>query len=67
MMDCKKALKESKGDMELAIDYLRKKGIATAKKRGGRATYEGQVCLLHPHGSQDRSSCGSELRDRFLR
>jgi elongation factor Ts len=43
MMDCKKALQESAGDLQAAIDYLRKKGIATAKKRGGRATSEGQV------------------------
>jgi elongation factor Ts len=43
VMDCKKALKECNGDINQAIDYLRKKGIATAKKRGGRATSEGQV------------------------
>jgi elongation factor Ts len=43
MMDCKNALKETDGDIGQAIDYLRKKGIATAKKRGGRATSQGQV------------------------
>ena len=43
IMDCKKALAESAGDIQRAIDYLRKKGIATAKKRGGRATSEGQI------------------------
>ncbi len=43
MMDCKKALQESGGDLQAAVDYLRKKGIATAKKRGGRVTSEGQV------------------------
>ena len=43
MMDCKEALKESDGDISQAVDYLRKKGIATAQKRGGRATSEGQV------------------------
>ena len=43
IMDCKKALAESAGDIQQAIDYLRKKGIATAKKRGGRATSEGQI------------------------
>ncbi|MEJ2726568.1 MAG: translation elongation factor Ts [Deltaproteobacteria bacterium] len=42
-MDCKKALQESGGDVSKAVDYLRKKGIATAKKRGGRATSDGQV------------------------
>jgi elongation factor Ts len=51
MMDCKTALKECNGDMEQAIDYLRKKGIATAQKRGGRATKEGQVCsYIHTGG-----------------
>ena len=43
MMDCKAALTECDGDMEKAVDYLRKKGIATAAKRAGRATSEGTV------------------------
>ena len=43
IMDCKEALKECNGDMDQSIDYLRKKGIATAKKRGGRTTAEGQI------------------------
>jgi len=43
MMDCKAALTECDGDLEKAIDYLRKKGIATAAKRAGRATSEGTV------------------------
>jgi elongation factor Ts len=51
MMDCKAALKECNGDMEQSIDYLRKKGIATAQKRGGRATKEGQICsYIHTGG-----------------
>jgi len=51
MMDCKKALQEAGGDLQAAIDYLRKKGIATAKKRGGRATSEGQVqAYIHGGG-----------------
>jgi elongation factor Ts len=51
MMDCKKALQESGGDLHAAIDYLRKKGIATAQKRGGRATSEGQVqAYIHAGG-----------------
>ena len=51
MMDCKKALQESDGDLPAAIDYLRKKGIATAKKRGSRATSEGQVqAYIHGGG-----------------
>jgi elongation factor Ts len=43
MMDCKKALAENGGDMDKAIDFLRKKGLATAAKRAGRATMEGVV------------------------
>lgn len=43
MMDCKKALKETGGDMEAAVAYLRQKGLAVASKRAGRATTEGTV------------------------
>ncbi len=43
MMDCKKALVESDGDIEKAIEYLRKKGIATAQKRSGRSLSEGTI------------------------
>jgi elongation factor Ts len=51
IMDCKMALKECKGNIEEAIDYLRKKGIATAKKRQGRSTTEGQVqSYIHAGG-----------------
>jgi elongation factor Ts len=51
MMDCKKALKESDGDIEKSIEYLRKKGIATAQKRGGRSTSEGQIqSYIHAGG-----------------
>ena len=51
IMDCKKALNDSNGDIEKAVEYLRKKGIATAKKRGGRATSEGQIqSYIHAGG-----------------
>ncbi len=43
MMDCKKALDESNGDMDLAIEILRKKGAATAAKRSDKAANEGIV------------------------
>ena len=43
MMDCKEALKECAGDIEKAVDFLRKKGLATAAKRAGRATTEGII------------------------
>ncbi len=51
IMDCKAALLECDGDISKAIDHLRKKGIATAKKRGGRATSQGQVqSYIHAGG-----------------
>ncbi len=43
MMDCKKALTECDGNMEKAVDFLRKKGLATAQKRAGRAMTEGTI------------------------
>ena len=43
MMDCKRALEETGGDMEKAIDLLRTKGLAAAAKRAGRAANEGAV------------------------
>ena len=43
MMDCKKALKEAEGDIEGAIDWLRKKGLSAAAKKSGRVTAEGLV------------------------
>ena len=46
VMDCKEALKEAGGDMEQAVDFLRKKGLATALKRAGRETCEG---LIHSY------------------
>ncbi len=51
MMDCKKALAECDGDMELAAEYLRKKGIASAAKKEGRQTSQGIVdSYIHPGG-----------------
>jgi len=43
IMDCKEALSECNGDISKAVDFLRKKGLATAAKRAGRATTEGIV------------------------
>jgi elongation factor Ts len=49
MMDCKKALNETDGDIEKAINYLREKGISKAAKRAGRATSEGIIySYIHP-------------------
>lgn len=50
-MDCKKALAESAGDMDAAVDYLRRKGLATAAKKAGRAAAEGLVgAYIHAGG-----------------
>lgn len=46
MMDCKKALAETDGDMEKALEYLREKGQATAEKKAGRIAAEGLVMTL---------------------
>jgi len=43
MMECKKALTESEGDFEKAIDFLRQKGLATAVKKAGRTASEGLI------------------------
>ena len=51
MMDCKRALEESNGDVEAAIEYLRKKGAATAAKRADRETNQGVVeAYIHAGG-----------------
>ena len=42
MMDCKKALEENQGNMDAAIEWLRKKGIARGENRAGRAASGGQ-------------------------
>ncbi len=46
VLNCKEALKDADGDMEKAVDFLRKKGLATALKRAGRETSEG---LIHSY------------------
>ncbi|NWQ44218.1 elongation factor Ts [Bacillus sp. EB106-08-02-XG196] len=46
MMDCKKALTETNGDMEKAIDFLREKGIASAAKKGDRIAAEGLTYVV---------------------
>ena len=43
VMDCKQALTESNGELDKAVEFLRKKGLATAAKRAGRATSEGTI------------------------
>ena len=46
MMDCKKALSETDGDLEAAVDWLRKKGLSQAAKKSGRVAAEGLVAAL---------------------
>ena len=51
MMDCKKALTENDGDMEKAVEWLRKKGITSAEKKAGRVAAEGLVeSYIHTGG-----------------
>ncbi len=51
IMDCKKALKESEGDLDKAVDYLREKGLAAASKKAGRVAAEGMVgSYIHAGG-----------------
>jgi len=49
MMDCKEALAQTQGDIEKAVEYLRKKGMASAQKRAGREAKEGIIMsYMHP-------------------
>ena len=49
MMDCKKALQETNGNLEEAVDYLRKQGMAAVQKRSGREASEGLLAsYIHP-------------------
>lgn len=52
MMDCKRALEEAQGDMDSAVELLRKKGIAKADKRSGRVAGEGLVVSYIHHNGQ---------------
>ena len=57
MMDCKAALDETGGDLEAAVDWLRKKGLAKAAKKAGRVAADGLigVALAAPRASSSRS------------
>jgi elongation factor Ts len=50
MMDCKRALAESSGDMETAVDWLRKKGLVASAKRSGRIAAEGLIGITSAPG-----------------
>ncbi len=50
MMDCKKALTETNGDMDAAVDFLREKGLASQAKKASRIAAEGTVCAICENG-----------------
>jgi elongation factor Ts len=52
MMDCKKALQHSEGDLDKAIEFLRQKGLASAEKKAGRSTTEGVIYSYIHTGSK---------------
>ena len=52
LMDCKKALTENNGDLDLAVDWLRKKGVASAAKKADRAANEGVIAQHIAPGSR---------------
>ena len=60
MMDCKSALGETKGDMEAAVDWLRKKGLAKAAKKAGRVAAEGLVGVAAHGGTGAAVEVNSE-------
>ena len=70
MMDCKKALIETSGDLETAVDWLRKKGLAAAAKKAGRVAAEGLVGVVAEDGRGALVEVNSEtdfvsLNDKF--
>jgi len=60
MMDCKKALSEAGGDMEQAVDFLRKKGLSAAAKKSGRVAAEGMVVAIGDGASGALAEINSE-------
>jgi elongation factor Ts len=52
IMDCKRALEESGGDVEKAVAWLREKGLSTAAKKAGRAAREGVIASYIHHGAR---------------
>lgn len=70
MMDCKKALQETDGDVEAAVDWLRKKGLAAAAKKAGRTAAEGLIGVATEGASGAMIELNSETdfvarNDRF--
>ena len=67
MMDCKKALAETDGDMQKAIDYLREKGIARRRRRPGRIAAEGAVTGVSDGGCKGRGQSSRSTVRQTLR
>ena len=68
MMECKKALVEADGDMDAAVDVLRKNGLAKAAKKAGRETNEGAVAAFVSEDGKTGAAREADGRgDRFLR
>ena len=65
IMDCKEALTECDGDMEKAVDFLRKKGIGHCPETGRPGHVRRDCSVLYSHGRQNRGSGRSQLRDGF--
>ena len=64
MMDCKKALTATEGDMDKAVEFLREKGLATAQKKASRVAAEG-LCKTLVSEDGKKLSCGNERCEKF--
>ena len=64
-MDCKKALTEASGDLDAAVDILRKKGAVSAAKKASREANEGLIVQSIQPGARAGYFGGDQLRDRF--
>jgi elongation factor Ts len=67
MMECKKALVETGGDLEAAVEHMRKQGLAKADKKAGRIAAEGQVVLASCVRGPSRGAGRDQLRNGFRR
>lgn len=66
MMDCKKALNEAEGDTEVAIDWLRKKGLSAAAKKSGRVAAEGVVSSYIADDGKKATICEVNCETDFV-
>lgn len=66
MMDCKRALEETGGDMDKAVDVLRKKGLAQAAKKASRAAEEGLVVSYIHHNNRVGVLLDSSVKPTLL-